>query len=100
MSELYIGKHLDPNGMPGELYHHKLSDLITHTFICGGSGSGKTVMGKALIEEAALKGVPSIIVISRAIYLPWRLLSGNWRRRLLHHRLRWTKINTWPCRIG
>lgn len=62
MSELYIGKYLDPNGMPGELYRHKLSDLITHTFICGGSGSGKTVMGKAIIEEAALKGVPSIIV--------------------------------------
>lgn len=62
MSELYIGRHLDPNGMPGELYRHKLSDLITHTFICGGSGSGKTVMGKAIIEEAALKGVPSIIV--------------------------------------
>jgi len=62
MSELYIGKHLDPNGIPGELYRHKLTDLITHTFICGGSGSGKTVMGKAIIEEAALKGVPSIIV--------------------------------------
>lgn len=62
MSELYIGKHLDPNGMPGEQYHHNLSDLITHTFICGGSGSGKTVMGKAIIEEAGLKGVPSIIV--------------------------------------
>jgi DNA helicase HerA-like ATPase len=62
VSELYIGKHLDPNGMRGELSRHKLSDLITHTFICGGSGSGKTVMGKAIIEEAALKGVPSIIV--------------------------------------
>lgn len=62
MSELYIGKHLDPNGIPGELYRHKLSDLITHIFICGGSGSGKTVMGKAIIEESALKRVPSIIV--------------------------------------
>ncbi|MES9819952.1 MAG: helicase HerA-like domain-containing protein [Candidatus Thiodiazotropha sp.] len=62
MSELYIGKHLDPNGMPGELYRHKLNDLITHTFICGGSGSGKTVMGKAIVEEAAIKGVPSIII--------------------------------------
>lgn len=62
MSDLYIGKHLDSNGTPGELYRHKLSDLITHTFICGGSGSGKTVMGKAIIEEAALKGVPSIII--------------------------------------
>lgn len=62
MSDLYIGKNLDFNGMPGEPFRHNLSDLITHTFICGGSGSGKTVMGKAIIEEAALKGVPSIIV--------------------------------------
>jgi DNA helicase HerA-like ATPase len=62
VSELYLGKHLDPNGTPRESYRHKASDLITHTFICGGSGSGKTVMGKAIIEEAALKGIPSIIV--------------------------------------
>lgn len=62
MSELYLGKYLDSNGMPGDIYRHKLSDLVTHTFICGGSGSGKTVMGKAIIEEAALHGVPSIII--------------------------------------
>lgn len=62
MTELYLGKHLDPNGIPTELYRHRLSDLITHTFICGGSGSGKTVMGKAIIEESALKGVPSIMI--------------------------------------
>ncbi len=62
MSELYLGKLIDPNGQPGELYHHRISDLITHTFICGGSGSGKTVMGKAIIEEAALRGVPAIMI--------------------------------------
>lgn len=62
MSELYLGKLIDPSGQPGELYHHRISDLITHTFICGGSGSGKTVMGKAIIEEAALRGVPTIMV--------------------------------------
>ena len=62
MSELYLGQHIDPRSQPGELYHHRISDLITHTFICGGSGSGKTVMGKAIIEEAALRGVPTIMV--------------------------------------
>jgi hypothetical protein len=62
VSELYLGKQLDPNGHPGELYRHRLSDLITHTFVCGGSGSGKTVICKAIIEEAALQGVPAIIV--------------------------------------
>lgn len=61
-SGLYLGKHLDSNGMLGALYRHQLSDLITHTFICGGSGSGKTVMGKAILEEAAVQGIPSIIV--------------------------------------
>ena len=62
MYDLYIGKYIGPNGMTGEVYQHKLSNLITHTFICGGSGSGKTVIGKAIIEEAALKGIPSIVV--------------------------------------
>jgi hypothetical protein len=38
------------------------SDLLTHVFICGVTGSGKTVVGKAIIEEAALRGVPSIVV--------------------------------------
>ena len=62
MTDLYLGKHLGPNGLPNERYSHKLSDLVTHTFICGGSGSGKTVIGKAIVEECALVGVPSIIV--------------------------------------
>ncbi|MCY9666478.1 DUF853 family protein [Paenibacillus alginolyticus] len=62
MNELYLGKQLDPNGVTSNQYFHKLSDLITHTFICGGSGSGKTVIGKAIIEESALQGVPAIIV--------------------------------------
>ena len=62
MSDLYLGKLIDPSGQPGEQYHHRISDLITHTFICGGTGSGKTVMGKAIIEEAALRGVPAIMV--------------------------------------
>ena len=56
------GKTNRPKRSAGELYHHRISDLITHTFICGGSGSGKTVMGKAIIEEAALRGVPAIMI--------------------------------------
>ncbi len=94
MSELYIGKHLDPNGMPGELYRHKLSDLITHTFICGGSGSGKTVMGKAIIEEAALKGVPSIIVDLKGDLSSLALAFGELAARPLRHGSRWKTTST------
>ncbi len=37
-------------------------DLLTHVFICGVTGTGKTVLGKAILEESALKGVPAIAV--------------------------------------
>jgi len=38
------------------------SDLLTHTFICGVTGAGKTVIAKALLEEAALKRIPAIAI--------------------------------------
>jgi len=38
------------------------SDLLTHTFICGVTGAGKTVIGKAILEEAALKHIPVIAI--------------------------------------
>jgi hypothetical protein len=38
-------------------------DLLTrHTLVMAGSGSGKTVFVRRLIEEAALAGVPSIVI--------------------------------------
>lgn len=38
-------------------------DLLQKHFLClGATGSGKTVLSKILIEEAALQGIPSIIV--------------------------------------
>jgi hypothetical protein len=61
MSDLYLGKLVEGNSLNGR-YLHRLSDLVTHTFICGTSGSGKTVIGKAIIEEAALRGVPAIVI--------------------------------------
>jgi hypothetical protein len=38
------------------------NDLLTHAFICGVTGSGKTVVGKAIVEEIARRGVPSILI--------------------------------------
>ena len=39
--------------------------LNKHVAILGGTGSGKTVTAKALIEEAAMNGIPSIAVDSQ-----------------------------------
>src|SRR5688572_246053 len=38
------------------------ADLVTHLFVCGASGFGKTILSKSVVEEAALAGIPSIVV--------------------------------------
>jgi hypothetical protein len=62
MSGLYIARFVDPSGGINQRYLHRITDLVTHTFICGAAGSGKTVMGKILVEEAGRLGVPAIVV--------------------------------------
>ena len=63
---LYLGKEYNMVG--GRKYEANRKwllpegDLLTHVFICGVTGSGKTVVGKAIVEEAAALGVPSIVV--------------------------------------
>ena len=61
---LYLGKRKDLLGKyaTDKKFFLPVQDLVTHVFICGVTGTGKTVMGKSIIEEAILKGIPSIIV--------------------------------------
>ena len=61
--ELHLGDLLDQEDKtPLESFRLPAQDLLTHMFICGVTGSGKTVLGKAVIEEAALMGIPSIVI--------------------------------------
>lgn len=55
---LNLGTNLD-TGKPFEL---DPQNLKKHFVALGASGSGKTVLCKAIIEEAALKGIPAIII--------------------------------------
>jgi len=63
---LFIGKEYSTVGAKKyELkndYHFLPEDLTKHVFICGITGSGKTVLGKSIIEEAVMKGIPSILI--------------------------------------
>ena len=64
LGAFYLGRPLDlERGTPGDnalLYDAK--DLVTHAFIVGMTGSGKTGLGIGLLEEAAIDGIPSIVV--------------------------------------
>ncbi|HII14706.1 MAG TPA: DUF853 family protein [Nanoarchaeota archaeon] len=46
----------------GKDFKYGLDALKKHFIALGSTGSGKTVLSKVLIEEAALNGIPSIIV--------------------------------------
>jgi hypothetical protein len=60
----YLGKTVDPNTQQPTpdylLYDSK--DLVTHAVCVGMTGSGKTGLCIALLEEAAIDGIPAIIV--------------------------------------
>jgi len=60
----YLGRPYDPAGNATSssplLYDSK--DLTTHGLIVGMTGSGKTGLAIVLLEEAALDGIPSIVI--------------------------------------
>ncbi len=60
----YLGKKVNPtNGkLTDEPLLYDSKDLTTHAVCVGMTGSGKTGLGIALIEEAALDKIPSIII--------------------------------------
>ena len=53
---------LGTNRSSGDAVSLDLTTLTRHVAMLGSTGSGKTVMAKALIEESTVSGVPSIIV--------------------------------------
>jgi DNA helicase HerA-like ATPase len=60
----YLGKALDPADSFASdsplLYDAK--DLTTHALLVGMTGSGKTGLAISLLEEAALDGIPAILI--------------------------------------
>jgi len=60
----YLGKEIDPDTleMTDNLLLYKRKYFTTHGVIIGMTGSGKTGLGIGIIEEAAIDGIPSIVI--------------------------------------
>ncbi|MYN63986.1 MAG: ATP-binding protein [Acidobacteria bacterium] len=83
-----------------------LEDLRRHTVIFAGSGSGKTVLIRRLVEECALKGVSAVVLdpnndLAR-LGLPWPEPPRGWLDRDAERAasyLRDTEVVVWTPRL-
>ena len=62
--EFYLGKIFDlqKGALTDEIMSYDPPDLTTHAIVTGMTGSGKTGLCVGLLEEAALQGIPAILV--------------------------------------
>jgi len=62
--KFYLGKQFDlkASKLLDQPVLYDPSDLTTHGVIVGMTGSGKTGLGIGLLEEAALQGIPALII--------------------------------------
>ena len=64
LGKFYLGREVvdGGKGTDGELVLYESKDLVTHAVVLGMTGSGKTGLCLALLEEAAMDGVPAIVI--------------------------------------
>src|SRR6186713_773811 len=63
-SNFYLGRAYDPiqQKVTEKEIRYDPADLTTHAVVTGMTGSGKTGLCITLLEEAALAGIPAIII--------------------------------------
>jgi hypothetical protein len=63
-SNFYLGRYFNPENkhLTDEVVYYESRDLTTHMVVVGMTGSGKTGLCITILEEAALDGIPAIII--------------------------------------
>ena len=64
LGQFYLGRGYDPEAkkVQDDLILYDSKDLVTHGVVLGMTGSGKTGLCLALLEEAAMDNIPAIII--------------------------------------
>ena len=64
LGRFYLGREYDPDKgeLEEELLLYDSKDLVTHGVVLGMTGSGKTGLCIALLEEAAMDNIPAIVI--------------------------------------
>lgn len=86
MTELnfYLGRLFDPKTakLTATDLNYDFADLTTHAVVTGMTGSGKTGLCISLLEEAALNGVPAIIIDPKGDLTNYSCISPNFYRKI------------------
>ncbi len=64
-NNFYLGAKVDPDTheiITDDIVYYDARDLTTHGVILGMTGSGKTGLGIAILEEAVIDGIPCLVI--------------------------------------
>lgn len=76
---LFLGNRLSLEGSTrlSVRFYLALKDLLQHVFICGDVTIDKTILGKVMIEELAIKKIPTIVIDLKGDLSSMGLLFGR-----------------------